>query len=87
MYDVVHHNVLCDSYIIDIQRTRSSLWTIQTIHLRQCIIYSHVRTRARTTAALQRVITYESARRRGRVHLPLNTEDSALLTMLDEGMI
>jgi len=31
--------------------------------------------------------TYESARRRARVYLPLETEDSALLTMLDEGQI
>ena len=31
--------------------------------------------------------TYESSRRRGRVDLPLDVEDSALLTMLDEGTI
>lgn len=31
--------------------------------------------------------TYESSRRRGRVDLPLGVEDSALLTMLDEGTI
>ena len=31
--------------------------------------------------------TYESSRRRGRVDLPLEVEDSALLTMLDEGVI
>ena len=31
--------------------------------------------------------TYESSRRRGRVDLPLDTDDSALLTMLAEGMI
>lgn len=31
--------------------------------------------------------TYESCRRRGRVDLPLATEDSALLTMLEEGTI
>ena len=31
--------------------------------------------------------TYESSRRRGRVDLPLQVEDSALLSMLDEGVI
>ncbi|MDA0746196.1 MAG: Gfo/Idh/MocA family oxidoreductase [bacterium] len=31
--------------------------------------------------------TYESSRRRARVDLPLDVEDSALLTMLEEGMI
>jgi len=30
--------------------------------------------------------TYESSRRRGRVDLPLTEDDSALLTMLDEGV-
>ena len=31
--------------------------------------------------------TYESSRRRGRVVLPLGAEDSALITMLEEGQI
>ena len=31
--------------------------------------------------------TYESSRRRGRIRLPLNTDDSALVTMLEEGQI
>ena len=31
--------------------------------------------------------TYESSRRRGRVVLPLDAEDSALITMLKEGQI
>ena len=31
--------------------------------------------------------TYESSRRRGRVDLPLDVEDSALLTMLEDGTI
>lgn len=31
--------------------------------------------------------TYESSRRRGRVDLPLEVEDSPLLSMLEEGVI
>ena len=31
--------------------------------------------------------TYESSRRRGRVVLPLDAEDSALITMLKEGAV
>ena len=31
--------------------------------------------------------TYESSRRRAKITLPLDVDDSALLTMLDEGMI
>ena len=31
--------------------------------------------------------TYESSRRRGKINLPLDVEDSALLTMLQEGVI
>ena len=44
---------------------------------------------ARKTLQSTEVIfaTYESSRRRGRVDLPLTQEDSALLTMLEEGWI
>ncbi|MDE2801033.1 MAG: hypothetical protein OXI94_20410, partial [Gemmatimonadota bacterium] len=31
--------------------------------------------------------TYESSRRRGRVVLPLNVDDSALLSMLEDGTV
>lgn len=31
--------------------------------------------------------TYESSRRRGRIQLPLDTDDSALISMLEEGLI